>query len=89
MPILLDSVASSVPARRLSLKKRLRWMRAMWSQQWHQKVCGECKASWWVEGKPRPELIAICDDCESRLLDRMMDDLERDHQQQQRQMRRA
>lgn len=55
----------------MTLRKRLRALYALWRQQWHQKTCGDCGGTWWVEGRPRPELIAICDDCEEELLDRM------------------
>lgn len=72
----------SAKPRALSLRKRLRVIVAALRQQWHQKTCGECQQQYWVEGRDY-ELIAVCDACESRLLDQMGADLERQWQQRQ------
>ena len=48
----------------MSLRKRLRILLAALKQEWHQKTCAECSATWWAVGPERPELISICDACE-------------------------
>jgi hypothetical protein len=63
----------------VSFRKRLRIMWAAAFQQWHQKTCGECRRHYWVEG-PDSQLIALCDECEVRLLEDMGNALQRDWQ---------
>ena len=64
----------------MTLKKRLRVLLAALTQTWHRKTCGECHQQYWVEGKDY-QFIAICDACESKLLDKMADQLEKQWQQ--------
>lgn len=52
-----------------------KWLRLFWAvstQTWHQKTCAECSWTWWSQGRLRPELIDICDACESENIDRMI-----------------
>jgi hypothetical protein len=54
----------------MSFIKRLRVMWYAASQEWHTKTCGECGSTWMAIGKHHPELIAICDACEMKELER-------------------
>jgi hypothetical protein len=72
----------------MSLAKRLRVLLAAWRQEWHQKTCDHCRTTWWVEGRDH-RLISVCDACESALLDRMANDLERDYLKRQRYLKEA
>ena len=65
----------------MSIQKRLRILFAVLQQEWHQKTCAECSATWWAAGKDRPELIAICDDCQAENIDRFLRRTEYEYQQ--------
>ena len=66
----------------MSIRKRLRIVLAALTQQWSEKTCSDCGAKWMHQGPPMPHLIAVCDRCEDRILDTMMDKLNREYQQQ-------
>lgn len=63
----------------MTFAKRLRLLYAAYKQEWHQKTCAECSFTWWSQGKLRPELIDICDFCESENMDRMLAHAERQY----------
>ena len=64
----------------MSITKRVRLLLTLWQQEWHQKTCAECSATWWAVGPERPELISICDACEVENLNRFMEFSEREYQ---------
>lgn len=53
----------------MSITKRLRVIVAALTQEWHEKVCGECGSTWMAVG-PHTDLIAICDRCELKEMER-------------------
>ena len=63
----------------MSWQKRLRVIVAALTQQWHDKTCAECGTSYLAVGKPT-ELIAICDACEIKNMERFADDMNRKYQ---------
>lgn len=76
------SVAGSRPERggRVTIRKRLLIILAAVSQEWHEKTCAECGGTWMAIGPVRPELVDMCDQCESDALDRFMEKSEEMYQ---------
>jgi hypothetical protein len=66
----------------MTWRKRLRILVAVFGQEWHEKKCAECLATWMAVGPDRPELIAVCDNCEVENLNRFMEFSEQQYQVQ-------
>jgi hypothetical protein len=64
----------------MTLRKRLRVLYAALTQEWHEKRCGECGATWMAVGPLHSDLIDFCDDCEQIAIDRLADLAEREYQ---------
>ena len=58
----------------MTLRKRLRVILAALRQEWHEKTCGECGSTWMAVGKPT-DLIAICDACELKEMERFTEEM--------------
>lgn len=53
----------------MTLRKRLRVVLAALRQEWHDKTCAECGKTYLAVGPPT-HLIAICDACELKEMER-------------------
>lgn len=50
--------------------ERLRVLWAALIQEWHQKQCSDCEATWMAVGPYHHDLIDRCDDCAQAEIDR-------------------
>lgn len=56
----------------MSLHKRLRILRAVFSQQWHSFICPGCKTELFICGQAPDMRGLLCENCEGREFDKWL-----------------